>query len=290
MELRFIRFYNTATGGDETPLPVVAGGAGITFLPPATTEHVISSTAVPSGYTKAPGNTIQAMGRPSITVRLNTMVSLMACNGRRIAGPFYIEDAADGTVTLFADDGLGIDAAALCSAVGEGGLFRIGYAHTLAVDENGDHYFGVSIRLSNALCRASNPHGDYARVEYKCNEPLGDIAFDGIRRLAVWLPLRLSAVQYKQQRETYTMLSGDTVMLYATTTAEWEGQTDYIPASWHERIVAALQADELLIDGRRMYLSSDYEIQWADTLPVNGEPHARATFKLRRATLTRNNG
>ncbi len=105
----------------------------------------------------------------------------------------------------------------------------------------------------------------------------------------ITIPIRLSAAQYTQSDKIYETRNGDQIVLYATINKVYEGETDYIPESWHEKIVTALSCDEVYINGERVTKSDSYEIDQDNyTYTDCGIRLTRATFKVKTNVVKRN--
>lgn len=103
------------------------------------------------------------------------------------------------------------------------------------------------------------------------------------------LPIRISKPQYKQTDKIYENRNGEQIVLYATINKEYEGETDYIPEEWHEKIVTALSCDEVYINGERVTKSDSYEIDQDNyTYSDCGIRLTRATFKVKTNVTQRN--
>ncbi|MBR3647119.1 MAG: hypothetical protein IKN59_01850 [Paludibacteraceae bacterium] len=145
---------------------------------------------------------------------------------------------------------------------------------------------------SNLLHIVDNADGDYALLKYKCDEDAFDFPFHtaGDVFIRTYLPILLQNPQNVQDDKTYAKANGEVVTLYAKYYKEWEGETEYIPEDWHDKIVAALSCDEVYIDGKRVTKSDNYSVDWANkTTACDGKTKiARATFKVRENVTQRN--
>ena len=103
------------------------------------------------------------------------------------------------------------------------------------------------------------------------------------------MPIRLHSPQFKQEDKIYTKRNGEQVVLYANITKEYEGETDYIPMEWHEKILVALSCDEVYINGERVTKSGSYDIDHENyTTSDCGIKLLRATFKVTTNVTQRN--
>lgn len=124
-------------------------------------------------------------------------------------------------------------------------------------------------------------------LEYKCNET--SLGFPGGCMEGVWLPMRIYNPQHSQEDKTYTKRNGEIVTLYASYSKEYEGETDYLPEEWHDKIMAALSCDEVYINGLRVTKSANYDIKWDSYDETScGVKLARATFKVKNHIANRN--
>lgn len=142
---------------------------------------------------------------------------------------------------------------------------------------------------SNILCRHANNTG-MSIVVYYCKEPAFGFPFNGKQRaLQQIIPINLHSPQYKQEDKIYTKLNGEQVVLFANITKEYDGETDYIPMEWHEKILMALSCDEVAINGERVTKSGAYEIDHDNfTYSDCGIKLMRATFKVTTNVTQRN--
>lgn len=156
---------------------------------------------------------------------------------------------------------------------------------------------GVPIAYSNLLRRFDDRDNYLSVLSYRCKEPQFGFPFggatDGNRwvptNIIVPLPIRLSKPQFKQTDKIYEKLNGEQVVLYATINKEYEGETDYIPEEWHEKIVTALSCDEVYINNERVTKSDSYEIDQDNyTYSDCGQRLVRATFKVKTNVTQRN--
>ncbi len=154
------------------------------------------------------------------------------------------------------------------------------------------------ISYSNMLCYMVDDDDYLSSLQYYCNEPQFGFPFGEyvISRFVtrqnivkVALPIHLSAAQYKQTDKIYETRTGEQIVLYANINKEYEGETDYIPEEWHEKIVTALSCDEVYINDERVTKSDSYEIDHDNyTYSDCGIRLTRATFKVKTNVIQRN--
>jgi hypothetical protein len=124
---------------------------------------------------------------------------------------------------------------------------------------------------------------------YQCNED--EFGFNYRNNLhinKVRLPIRITKPKWKQADEIYTKFSGSRVMLSSTIDKQWTLETDYMPASFHERLAVALSHDNVWIDGKLLTRDDAYDVDWGDTMYRNGVACARATCKMVENVTRRN--
>lgn len=132
-----------------------------------------------------------------------------------------------------------------------------------------------------------------SEVEFMCYDYAFDIPFgkgnSDEQYLIQPMPINLHSPQYKQKDKIYTKRNGEQVVLYANITKEYEGETDYIPMEWHEKILMALSCDEVYINGERVTKSNTYEIDHENVTYTDcGIKLMRATFKVTKNVTQRN--
>jgi hypothetical protein len=142
---------------------------------------------------------------------------------------------------------------------------------------------------SNIL-RREDENKQLSVIEYYCKEPAFGFPFSGGKRFIQQLmPINLHSPQYKQEDKVYTKLNGSQIVLYANITKEYEGETDYIPMEWHEKILMALSCDYVYINRERVTKSGNYEIDHDNcTYSDCGIKLMRATFKVTTNVTQRN--
>jgi hypothetical protein len=143
-------------------------------------------------------------------------------------------------------------------------------------------------KYSNILVRVEDEE-QYAVVKYSCKEPAFGFPFDSTGYVQQLMPINLHSPQFKQEDKVYTKLNGEQVVLYASITKEYDGETDYIPMEWHEKILMALSCDDVYINGERVTKSGNYEIDHDNcTYSDCGIKLMRATFKVTTNVTQRN--
>lgn len=171
--------------------------------------------------------------------------------------------------------------------------FPYGSIFYLSIEVSGIQYY------SQPLLRIpQNAESDFAIIKYRCNEDAFGFPFttppggeyDDKAYAIVYLPIRLHSPQNVQEDKTYVKSNGEVVTLYAKYYREWEGETEFLSAEMHDKIVAALSCDEVYIDGKRVTKSDNYQVDWENyDLDCDGVTKlARATFKVRENTNQRN--
>lgn len=141
----------------------------------------------------------------------------------------------------------------------------------------------------------NDPGADVSIVKYLCkdrafgfmfgqNDDNGEYFY-----LQQSIPIKLFAPQFKQEDKIYTKRNGEQVVLFASITKEYDGETDYIPMEWHEKILIALSCDEVYINGERVTKSNTYDIDHDNcTYSDCGIKLMRATFKVTTNVTQRN--
>lgn len=158
------------------------------------------------------------------------------------------------------------------------------------------------LNYSNLLCYMGEENDYLSSLQYYCYEPQFGFPFGEFwipagriagryfpNTVQVALPIHLAAAQYKQTDKIYENRNGEQIVLYATIQKEYEGETDYIPESWHEKIVTALSCDNVYINDERVTKSDSYEIDHDNyTYSDCGIRLTRATFKVKTNVIQRN--
>lgn len=166
------------------------------------------------------------------------------------------------------------------NGIAEGTIYYIRITHVV----NGEI---KKTLFSNPLIASNN--SDYSNVTYKCNHEAFGFPFSENTGIRIMLPILLKNPQYKQEDKVYTKRNGEQVVLFANITKEYEGETDYIPMEWHEKILMALSCDEVYINGERVTKSNTYEIDHDNyTYSDCGIKLMRATFKMTTNVTQRN--
>lgn len=99
----------------------------------------------------------------------------------------------------------------------------------------------------------------------------------------VRLPFFITRPQFPETREVFRLANGETKVQSVIVRKVYEGETDWLPETIHERLKIALSHDNITIEGYR-YLSGvgvvqegDYEIQWVNNFL--DFPLGKAAFK-----------
>lgn len=95
------------------------------------------------------------------------------------------------------------------------------------------------------------------------------------------LPFKLTRPQFPEDRTVYRKANGETKVLSSVVKKTYEGETDWWPEKWHQRLAIALGHDNITIEGDK-YLGGvvkdgDYEIDWQ---PFLDYPTAKAKFSI----------
>ncbi len=164
-----------------------------------------------------------------------------------------------------------------------GDAFTFEFSKAVLKEATGTDYY------SNLLRRYENPNGELSLLSYTCDTTTFDLPFTTSRPVRQWLPIWLNKPAYNQKDEIYEKLSGERVVLFATINKELNAQTDYIPESWHERIVMALSCDVVKVNGVKLTKSDNYKIDWDNHTEADcGVWLARATWKMAANVTSRN--
>lgn len=95
------------------------------------------------------------------------------------------------------------------------------------------------------------------------------------------LPFKITRPQFSEERGSFRKANGATKTMFVTIKKSYEGETDWLPEKWHERLKIALAHDNVVIEGGK-YLGGvnqegDYDINWQEFLDY---PTAKAKFKV----------
>lgn len=95
------------------------------------------------------------------------------------------------------------------------------------------------------------------------------------------LPFKITRAQFPEERTSFRKANGETKTLSVVIRKEYEGETDYLPEGWHQKLTIALSHDDVTIEGDK-YLggvskSGEYNIEWVDFMDY---PTAKANFKV----------
>ena len=130
-------------------------------------------------------------------------------------------------------------------------------------------------------------------LSYRCDENSfgfyyyidedGENALEGIYN-RVRLPFHLTAPQFPTTRKVFVKSDGKRKKLSSRIATEYEANTDYMPKDWHEKLVIALEHDEVLITNidsgfteQGFSQEGPYDIDWQKFINY---PTAPAKFKL----------
>lgn len=95
------------------------------------------------------------------------------------------------------------------------------------------------------------------------------------------LPFKITHPQYPKDKTSFRFANGSTQTLSVVVKKTYEGQTDWLPEKWHERLVIALEHDSVTIEGDKylggIVTDGDYEIDWPKFLDY---PTAKAAFTV----------
>lgn len=96
----------------------------------------------------------------------------------------------------------------------------------------------------------------------------------------VRLPMKVTRPQFPEERVNFRKADGTTKTLSVVVRKEYEGETDYLPEGWHEKLKIALAHDTITIEGDRyigdISQTGEYTIEWPDFLDY---PTGKAKFK-----------
>lgn len=99
----------------------------------------------------------------------------------------------------------------------------------------------------------------------------------------VRLPISIKRPQFPTDREVFRLADGSSKTIKSIVRKTYLGDTDYLPESWHQRLVIAMNHDEVNIEGEKymggITLDSDYQIEWPDFLN-GGYPLGKANFTV----------
>jgi hypothetical protein len=94
------------------------------------------------------------------------------------------------------------------------------------------------------------------------------------------LPFKVTRPQFPEERSVFRLANGTTKTQSVIVRKVFDGETDWLPEHWHERLKMALAHDNVNIEGDK-YLGGvsqegDYDIEWQEFLDY---PLAKAKFK-----------
>lgn len=95
------------------------------------------------------------------------------------------------------------------------------------------------------------------------------------------LPFKITRAQFPEERTSFRKANGEVKTLSVVVRKQYEGETDYLPEKWHERLKIALAHDNIRVEGEK-YLGDisqdgEYNIEWPDFLDY---PTGKAAFKV----------
>lgn len=158
----------------------------------------------------------------------------------------------------------------------DGELFRF-YLYDMDFD-----YYSNVFRYTRSIDGLST-------IKYKCNEDTLGFPFASYGGYAsALLPILIKAPQYSQDDKTYVKQDGSVVTLYSQARKEWDGETEYLTESIHDKIMVALMCDELYVDGVRVSKSGSYDVDWDNYDTIDDTKVAKASFKVQSNMVSRN--
>lgn len=184
-----------------------------------------------------------------------------------------------GSVTFTAD---ATDTFIVCSGSLHGSL-SIGDCFRLkAVDNSAGVWYSNILRVQSAT--------ETSLLKYYCDEAAFDFPYNIASSYnQLRLPIRLFNAQFPQKETVYIDTSGNRKVLSASLDTEKDLETEYIPESWHEALIAALSHDHVLIDGVAMTKSEEYKINWDEYIDTDcGERLTKGSTKMQYNITYRN--
>lgn len=95
------------------------------------------------------------------------------------------------------------------------------------------------------------------------------------------LPLKVTRPQFSKDKTTYPMANGSIKTLSVVVHKKYEGETDWLPEKWHQRLAIALEHDTVTIEADKylggIVTDGDYEIEWPKFLDF---PTGKASFSV----------
>lgn len=95
------------------------------------------------------------------------------------------------------------------------------------------------------------------------------------------LPIKITRPQLQAEREIFRKANGEIKVFSVIIRKQYEGETDLLPEKLHDRLMIALNHDDVRIEGERyignVVQDGDYTISWVEFLDY---PIAKATFKV----------
>lgn len=209
-----------------------------------------------------------------------------------------ITDTVLEALTLM-DDGVTLNVVSAASLINMGTLFdfdiqRIGEKELLLCWGKGFHFYdihkGVCFRIHFELdgtdyysnCFFYNPDEAFTTVvSYSCDENAYGFNYCEGCQNRVRLPFHLMKPQLTDDETVYVRSDGSRQVLKSITSQSWEGETEHLAFSTHEKIKIALSHDNVEVRSKNytggIRKEGSYEIQWP-SFPAYRE--APATFKV----------
>lgn len=95
------------------------------------------------------------------------------------------------------------------------------------------------------------------------------------------LPIKLTRPQFPKDKSTFRYADGTTQTLSVVVKKTYEGETDYMAEKWHQRLVIAMEHDNVTIEGDKylgdVVTDGDYSIDWPKFMDY---PTAKAEFTV----------
>lgn len=95
------------------------------------------------------------------------------------------------------------------------------------------------------------------------------------------LPIKVTRPQLVAERDIFRKANGEIKVLSVVIRKSYEGETDLLPEKYHDRLMIALNHDDVRIEGDKyvgdVVQDGDYTINWVDFLDY---PIAKASFKI----------
>lgn len=95
------------------------------------------------------------------------------------------------------------------------------------------------------------------------------------------LPMKITRPQFPEERQSFRKANGQVKTLSVVVRKTYEGETDYLPELWHQRLKIALAHDTVIIEGEKyigeVAQDGEYTIDWPDFMDY---PTAKAEFTV----------